>query len=91
MKQKEKYIKLVLCVFASVCLSIFVKKLYDSKMLDERLDETERLIEQRENELESLRKKYEMPVDDEYILNEARQRFEYSFPDEIIYENDVNK
>lgn len=78
----------VLLVFAVVSIVNLSIKFNDLK--NER-DSLQAQLDKEKLELEELIAEYEHDIDEDYVKKIARDELGYHYPDEIIYQNDLNK
>lgn len=90
MRKKKSLFRLFLCAVIAICFVNIISLQYKNSQLEDSIEDVQELNEKRKNRLNELNEKYNRNIDDEYIINEARERFGYAFPNEIIYENDLN-
>ncbi len=90
MRKKIPILRLFLCAIIVICFADVVSLQYKNSQLKNSIEEVSKLNDKQISRLNELNEKYNRNIDDEYIIGEARERFGYAFPNEIIYENDLN-
>ncbi len=80
-------VKIALIVFAAFCIFTVVRLQFKNNDIRNQIAVTQEKLDRAREDLEKTRHELEMPIDEDYIINYARERLGLRMPDEVIFYN----
>lgn len=85
------FVRLLWVGFVVLALFSIVTSQFQINELNDELDELEAQVIAEQDEVDELNYDLERPIDDDYVIDFAREKFGYYLPGETIFHYDIRK